>query len=301
MALTVTIIVFLLVATGFLTLFLAVQAPVSATEQRLRALFGDRMRQEQKVKVSERMEGTWNSMSKLVPKSPKEVSRTRVMLMQAGYRYPRHLAIYFGVRTGLVLLAVIFAVGSNLAAFSPLMLIALPVFAHFLPRFLLKRRVRNRQLDLTLALPDALDLMTICVEAGLSLDQALLRVSQELRVAHPVLSDELNLVHLETRAGKSRTEALRNLVDRTGVEDLRALVAVLVQTDRFGTSITQALRVHSDSLRVKRRQRAEEAAAKTTIKMVPVLVFFVFPAMFFVSLGPAAIRAMRELLPGLNQ
>ena len=135
----------------------------------------------------------------------------------------------------------------------------------------------------------------ICVEAGLGLDQALMRVSQELRVAHPELSDELQLVNLEMRVGKTRLEALRELAQRTGLDDIKALVAMLIQTDRFGTSVAQALRVHSDELRMKRRQRAEEMAAKTTVKMVPVLVFFIFPALMVVILGPAVLAIMRQL------
>jgi tight adherence protein C len=138
-------------------------------------------------------------------------------------------------------------------------------------------------------LPDALDLLVICVEAGLALDQALLRVSQELRIAHPELCDELELVNSEMRVGKPRLDALRDLASRTGVEDLKSLVAMLVQTDRFGTSVAQSLRVHSEQLRILRRQRAEEQAAKTTVKMVPPLVFFIFPALFVVLLGPAVI------------
>ncbi len=128
-----------------------------------------------------------------------------------------------------------------------------------------------------------------------------MRVGEDLQHAHPDLSNEFRLVNLELRAGKARAEALRNLSDRTGVDDMRALVAVLIQTDRFGTSIAQALRVHSDSLRTERRQRAEEQAAKTTIKMVPVLVLFVFPSMFIVSLGPAAIQLIRVLLPEIGR
>jgi tight adherence protein C len=149
-----------------------------------------------------------------------------------------------------------------------------------------------------LALPDGLDLLVICVEAGLGLDQAFMRVSQELRVAHPDLSDELQLVNLEMRVGKTRLESLRELGQRTGLDDIKALVAMLIQTDRFGTSVAQALRVHSDELRMKRRQRAEEMAAKTTVKMVPVLVFFIFPALMVVILGPAVIAIMRQLLHG---
>jgi tight adherence protein C len=157
--------------------------------------------------------------------------------------------------------------------------------------------IRDRQRRITLALPDALDLTVICVEVGLALDQALMRVGEDLRHAHPDLSDEFHLVNLEMRAGKPRAEALRNLVDRTGVDDVRALVATLIQTDRFGTSVSQALRIHSDSLRTERRQRAEEQAAKTTIKMIIPLVVFVLPSIIFVTLGPAIIELFRILMP----
>jgi tight adherence protein C len=138
------------------------------------------------------------------------------------------------------------------------------------------------------------------VEAGLGLDQALDRIAVEIKSAHPELSDEMELVTLEIRAGKPREEALRNLAIRTGVDDIRAFVAVLIQTDRFGTSIAMALRVHSDALRTERRQRAEERAAKTTIKMIPVLVLFIFPVMFFVILGPVVIQISRDILPAMN-
>jgi tight adherence protein C len=147
-----------------------------------------------------------------------------------------------------------------------------------------------------LAVPDGLDLLVICVEAGLGLDNALLRVSQELQITHPELSEELQLVTAEMRLGKTRTDALRELARRTGLDDLKALVAMLVQTERFGTSIAQSLRVHSDDLRMKRRQRAEELAAKISVKMVPVLVFFIFPALMIVILGPAFIAIARQLL-----
>ena len=157
--------------------------------------------------------------------------------------------------------------------------------------------IRDRQNRIRLGLPDALDLTVICVEAGLALDQALMRVGQDLHHAHADLSDEFHLVNLEMRAGKPRAEALRNLVDRTGVDDIRALVGTLIQTDRFGTSVAQALRVHSDSLRTERRQRAEEQAAKTTIKMVPPLVIFVLPSIIFVTIGPAVIELIRQLGP----
>jgi tight adherence protein C len=165
-----------------------------------------------------------------------------------------------------------------------------------LPEIWLLGRIHARQHRLRLAVPDALDLLVICVEAGLGLDHALMRVSQELQITHRGLSDELQLVNAEMRLGKTRTDALRELARRTGLDDIKALVAMLVQTERFGTSIAQSLRVHSDDLRMKRRQRAEEAAAKIAVKMVPVLVFFIFPALMVVVLGPAVLTIMRQFL-----
>jgi len=159
----------------------------------------------------------------------------------------------------------------------------------------LKSRVRKRQATIQQALPDALDLCVICVEAGLGLDESLSRVGSEIRHAHPQLSAELELVDLELRAGKPRTEALRNLASRTGVEDIRMFVGMLIQTDRYGTSIAGALRVYSDSFRTGLSQQVQERAAKTTVKMVPVLVFFIFPAMFVALLGPGFIALFRSL------
>jgi tight adherence protein C len=178
-----------------------------------------------------------------------------------------------------------------------MLLVGIPALGFFLPRFALKRMIAQRQRRITLGLPDALDLTVICVEAGLALDQAMMRVGEDLNHAHPELSEEFHLVNLEMRAGKPRAEALRNLSARTGVNDIRALVATLVQTDRFGTSVAQALRAHSDSLRTERRQRAEEQAAKTTIKMVIPLVIFILPSIILVSLGPAIIQLIRTFAP----
>jgi tight adherence protein C len=201
---------------------------------------------------------------------------------------------YFGAR---LMLAVVGLAGVVLISGfdNPMLLAGVTGLGFFIPRFILKRMIRDRQQRIRLGLPDALDLTVICVEAGLALDQALMRVGQDLHHAHPDLSDEFRIVNLELRAGKPRAEALRNMIDRTGVDDIRALVGTLIQTDRFGTSVAQALRVHSDSLRTSRRQRAEEQAAKTTIKMVPPLVVFVLLPFLFVSVGPALILAFRSL------
>jgi tight adherence protein C len=169
-----------------------------------------------------------------------------------------------------------------------------------LPDLWLSRLIRARKLRIQDGLPDALDLIVVCVEAGLGLDQALLRIAHELKRPYPDLSEELELVILEVNAGKSRADALRNLAQRTDIEDLKALVAILIQTDRFGTSVGQSLRVFAQTLRVKRRQRAEECAAKIPVKMVPAMVIFIFPAIFVVVAGPAVIRIAQSLVPYLT-
>ena len=166
-----------------------------------------------------------------------------------------------------------------------------------LPDLWLRRRISKRKENIQLALPDMMDLSVVCVEAGIALDQALQRIGKELRQPHPDLSDELRLYNLEVNAGWKRPDALRNLASRTGVDDVRSLVASLIQTDRFGTSIAYSLRIFSDSLRVKRRQRAEEKAAKMNVKIVVPLVIFIFPAVFAVVAGPAIIGLVRDLLP----
>jgi tight adherence protein C len=255
----------------------------------------------QKRPLKERLkDNVVEPLAAVVPASPRDISRSREMLVMAGYREHRHISLYNGIRVllAIVILSLFFATG--LAEHRWVLILAGIVLAWVAPRFALKRLIAKRQLRIKLALPDALDLAVICVEAGLGLDQALQRVGSDIKHAHPDLATELNLVGLEMRAGKPRAEALRNLALRTGVEDVKSLVAVLIQTDRFGTSVASALRVHSDCMRTERRQRAEEQAAKTTIKMVPVLVFFVFPSMFVVSLGPALIQLVRHLLPELN-
>lgn len=300
MALLLAIVLFLTVALAVFSFGAAAYAPSSVLGSRLRALGWQKTQQQEKPAFKERLEQALDPLSRALPLSPSEVSRTRAWLIQAGYRDPRHLTMYVGSRALLALvglLAVIAATGFD----SVILMVSVTAFCFFLPRFVLKRMIRDRQRRITLALPDALDLTVICVEAGLALDQAMMRVGEDLHHAHPDLSDEFHLVNLEMRAGKPRVEALRNLTERTGVDDVRALVGTLVQTDRFGTSVAQALRVHSDSLRTERRQRAEEQAAKTTIKMVIPLVIFVLPSIIFVTLGPAVIQLIRTLLPEMGR
>jgi tight adherence protein C len=297
MELALAIVVFVTVVLAVFFFGAAAVAPASVLSSRLRALGWQHAAQPEKPQMRERLEQALDPLSRALPLSPSEASRTRAWLMQAGYRESRHLTAYFGLRALGALLGLALVVLTGIGLSSPLLLVGIPAVGFFLPRFLLKRKMKERQMRIRLGLADALDLTVICVEAGLSLDQALLRVGEDLRHVHPDLSDEFHLVNLEMRAGKPRPEALRNLVARTGVEDIKALVAVLVQTDRFGTSIAQALRVHSDSLRTERRQRAEEQAAKTTIKLVIPLVVFVLPSVIFVTLGPAVIQLIRTLKP----
>ena len=296
MALVLAIVLFLTVALVVFSFGAAFYAPSSLLGTRLRALGWQRAQPQEKPAFKERLEQALDPLSKALPLSPREVSRARAWLIQAGYREARHLTLYVGSRVFLALLAMVTVLMST--GFDSLtLLVSVTAFVFFLPRFVLKRMIRDRQRRITLGLPDALDLTVICVEVGLALDQALLRVGEDLRHAHPDLSDEFHLVNLEMRAGKPRAEALRNLAERTGVDDVRSLVATLIQTDRFGTSVAQALRIHSESLRTERRQRAEEQAAKTTTKMVVPLVLFVLPSIIFVTIGPAMIQLIRTLMP----
>lgn len=230
----------------------------------------------------------------------RDTSEVRLFLMRAGYRHPAAPSIYWGARIALAAglgIAVGGAVSLSGARPAITSLAALWVAAAgwVLPAFVVGRQMRERQKQLVHALPDALDLLVVCVEAGLGLNQALLRVSEEAGHISPVMSEELAQVNLEIRAGAPREEALRNLGERTGVQDIRSLATMLIQTDRFGTSVAQALRVHADTLRQKRRQRAEEAAAKTTVKMVFPLVLCIFPALFVVLLGATVIQIFRTL------
>ena len=298
MVLALTILIFVTVAVVIFSFGAAVVTPTSALGARLRSLGFERQAQPEKPAVKERLEQVFTPLSRALPLSPEEASKTRMWLMQAGYRDPKHVTIYFALRVLGVIVGFATVLALGIGFDSPLFLVGIPGLGFLLPRFILKRMIRARQHRIRIGLADALDLTVICVEAGLSLDQAMARVGDDLSHAHPDLSDEYHLVNLEMRAGKPRPEALRNLAERTGVDDIKALVGVLIQTDRFGTSVAQALRVHSDALRTERRQRAEEQAAKTTIKMVPALVVFVLPSMFFVTLGPAVIQLIHTLLPG---
>ncbi len=241
--------------------------------------------------------GMLKRVGERVPKSPKEMGNLRLRLVQAGYRRDEALTIFFGIRVAFAL--ALFSLFSTSIIMRPNITIALGALGlgYILPGMVLARMAKRRAHRIRLSLADALDLLVVSVEAGLGLDQALTRVGAELAFAYPELSDELRLINLELRAGKPRAEALRNLADRTGVDDLSSLVTMLIQTDKFGTSVAQSLRVYSETLRTKRRQRAEEAAAKTGVKMVFPLVTCIFPAIWVVTIGPAAIRFITVLFP----
>jgi tight adherence protein C len=225
---------------------------------------------------------------------------TRQRLVHAGYRQPSALPVYLGARIVAAGLLYFYIVFISLAfGASPGMAIFFGVWGGaagwIVPSFLVSRRITRRQRDITKVLPDAIDLLVICVEAGLALNQAFQRVAVEIRHASELLSSEISQMNLEIRAGTPRDQALMGLGERTGVGDVRSLATMLVQTERFGTSIADSLRIHADTMRTKRQQRAEEAAAKTTIKMVFPLAICIFPAMFVVILGPAIIDIISAL------
>jgi tight adherence protein C len=249
----------------------------------------------------ERVVGFVKRLGEKAPQSAKEMGTLRLRLVQAGYRRPEALTIFFGIR---VLVALgLFALFASPILVRPNILLALGGLGigYVLPGMVLARVAKRRSHRIRLALPDALDLLVVSVEAGLGLDQAISRVAAELSFAYPDLSDELKMINLELRAGKPRAEALRNMAERSGVDDLSSLVTMLVQTDKFGTSVAQSLRVYSDTLRTKRRQRAEEAAAKTGVKMVFPLVLCIFPSIWIVTIGPAAIKFVTVLFPMLEK
>jgi len=233
-----------------------------------------------------------------------EPSGGSLLLSQAGYRTAAAARFYWWARivAPLALAAGTIAVGKamGMPQKAILVLAAAGIVAGLcLPDAFLKMKARRRQEAITDSLPDGLDLMTVCVEAGLGINSAFVKIAEEFHISSPALSEEFDVVNREMVAGKPRMEALRALASRTGVEDVKSLVAMLVQTERLGTSLAQSLRVHSDSLRVKRRQKAEEAAAKTTIKLVFPLVFLLFPALFIVILGPGVLQIMHVLFPAM--
>lgn len=243
-----------------------------------------------------------NWIGTVVPASPKDLPLLKRRLVRAGFRDPEAARIFTGVKAisavVLGLGGVAIVVRSYIALENALFLIVGMAFTgYLLPMRYLMFRIKRRKRAMERGLPSALDLMVVCIESGLGLDQTTLQVAQELRSAYPEICEEFAVLNLEMRAGKRRAEALHNLAERAGVEDLKKLVAVLIQTDRFGTSISQTLRRHSEYMRTMARQRAEEQAAKLAVKLVFPIFFCVLPSLFVVTVGPVLTRLIRDLFP----
>jgi len=226
----------------------------------------------------------------MLPRSEKEVSNLQKMLAQAGYREARHVNTYYAAKViAPAALCVVTALSGSFGL-TPLFAYTAAIGLGFLlPDFWLGRLIKARQMEIRLGLPEALDLLVVCVEAGLSLDKSILRTAEEMRVSQPAIADELGLISLEQRAGRPRADAWNECARRTGVDTVRALASLIIQADKFGTSVGKALRTHAETLRTRRRQDVEEQAAKTTVKLVFPLVLLIFPSLFVVTLGPSMI------------
>jgi tight adherence protein C len=249
--------------------------------------------------LTERPTSAAQRAAKLIPKSPKDMGRLRRRMALAGYRSFNAALTYAFVEIAtpiVFFLAVVWYLG-----FSRGILLALlaAMAGYLVPSLWLTRQIEQRKKQIRNGLPDALDLFIVCIEAGSSLDQAVVKAAEELSIAYPALAEELRMMTTEIRAGKPRLEAFKNFAERTKVDDVRSLVAMMAQTDRFGTSIAQALRTHAETSRTKRRQRAEEKAAKLGVKLVFPLVLCLFPAFYVVTLGPAVIQFLRVFIQGV--
>ncbi|HKE23736.1 MAG TPA: type II secretion system F family protein [Bryobacteraceae bacterium] len=246
------------------------------------------------------------NLGRRMPSSEQEVATLKMELVRGGYRSESAVPVFYGLRivTTLVMLCVSLMLEGHMPD-APIMRVALMVSGcaagWILPRFMLEKKVAKRQETIRLSLPDALDLLVVSIEAGLGLDQAIQHVARELMVSHPELSEELSLVNLEMRAGKRRSEALRNLGERTGAGDVKKLIAILIQNDRFGTSMGESLRTHSDFMRTQRKQEAEERAGKVGVKLVFPIFFFILPSMLVVAAGPGILQIFKYLFPMMQQ
>ncbi len=303
MLLIITISTFVCITFGVMALYWLVYKPQSAATERLK-----RMGQANPAAaaaapaglvpnerpVTDLAERIAAPLSRLAPPSAAEARKLQLLLMHAGRRSPNAPIIYRAIQmASLVLLpgavAMTFVFLAWPLSSALIWLLAAFILGFFLPRFVLDQMIKGRKLRVRWGLADALDLMVVSIEAGLGLNAAMLRVSDELRDVHKDISEEFELANLEIKVGRDRDEALRNLAERTGVDDLRSLVAMLIQADRFGTSIARAVRIFSDSLRTKRRQRAEQAAQKAAVKLLFPLACFLFPVLFIAILGPAML------------
>jgi len=285
-------VVFLLIASGGLLLFYR-----EAMMQRISDVINPHPKQKSLLSSLQdsgfSIGGVVEHFENVLPKSQAEVSVVLQRLIRAGYRNESAVKIFYGSKVLVPLLLCALALVTGLADLSPFFVYASALGLGFLaPDFWLGRQITKRQSRIRRGLPDVLDLLTICIEAGLGLDQATARTAEELRRAQPELCDELGIVVLEQRAGRARSDAWRHLAERTDVDCMRNLVSMLVQAEQFGTSVAKTLRVHSNTLRTQRVQAVEEKAAKTSVKLVFPLVLFIFPSLFVVVLGPAGISIM---------
>ncbi len=302
--LLLVILVFAALSLAVFLIFLLISRRGPRVEERVRTDTGSTERPsgagpQQFVKKSEEF---LRKIGQMVPRSPQDLSSEERRMLQAGIRRKDAVYLLYGVRVILIGLFLLLFVYTKHLYQNPLLYIVLSILlGALIPDLWLRRRVSQRKWRIQMGLPDFMDLSVVCVEAGLGLDQTIQRVGKEIRTSYPDLSGELRLYGLEVTAGRSRSEALRNLAGRTGVDDLRGLTAVLIQSDRFGTSIADSLRIFAEDLRVKRRQRAEEMAAKMGVKMVPPLVLFIFPAVFAVILGPAIVLIVRNIFEALGR
>jgi tight adherence protein C len=291
LALFAFIAIFLLIGSAGLLIFYR-----AAMVQRLSTVISPHSEQESwlsrlRAKGARRsLEAVVKPFQKVVPKSSQEISVLQKRLIRAGYRDDSYVRIFYGAKVLVPLWLCVLAATSGISHYNPFFIYAMALgLGYLVPDFWLGHLIRKRQLNIRVGLPEFLDLMVVCIEAGLSLDQALDRSSSELRASQPELSDELGLTLLEQRAGSPRLDVWRHLADRVDIDIMRALVSAVIQADQFGTSIAKTLRVYSDALRVQRRQYVEELAAKTPVKLVFPLVLCIFPSLFVVTLGPAII------------
>ena len=306
MLLIITISTFVCITFGVMALYWLVYRPQSAATERLKkmneasaapAASLTLVEERPVVEVAERIAAPLN---RLLPPSAAEAKKLQKLLMHAGFRSANAPVIYRAIQlTSMALfpgaVAITFAFLAWPLKSALLWFLVAFILGFFLPRFVLDQMIKGRMQRVRWGLADALDLMVVSIEAGLGLNAAMLRVSEELKDVHRDISEEFELANLEIKVGRDRDEALRNLAERTGVDDLRSLVAMLIQADRFGTSIARAVRVFSDSLRTKRRQRAEQAAQKAAVKLLFPLACFLFPVLFIAILGPAALTLIDTL------
>ncbi len=282
--------VFLLIASVGLLIFY--RETISA---RISSAINPQVKAEKSLKTKlldtrEVLEGVVERFERVVPKSEAETSVIQQRLIRAGYRQETAVKVFYGIKGIMPFVLAGAGWASGLGGHNPLMIVLAGAGLGFLaPDFVLGKLISNRQVKIRRGLPDVLDMLVICVEAGLSMDQATARTAEEMRNSQPVLSDELQVVALEQRAGSVRSDAWKHLADRTDVDVVRNLVSMLVQSEQFGTSVAKTLRVHSDTLRTKRVQEIEEKAAKLSVKLLFPLVLFIFPSLFVVVLGPAVI------------